>query len=196
MLSKVYTEKFLSRISKNGPIVEYVGTPCWLWQGAITKKGYGHFWANGTNRRAHRISWEIHYGPIPPDLWVLHKCDNRACVNPDHLYLGTAKENALDRELRDRSNHACGDSNGARLRPETRPRGERNKSAKLTEAQVMEIRFLRKNNGISCPELAKRYHVSSGAIKSIIRGDTWQHLLSNGFPCPQPNGSEIGEKGL
>lgn len=71
---------------------------CWEWTGARLPRGYGFAWDNavGANRLAHRLAWELTNGPIPDDLWVLHRCDNPPCVRPDHLFLGTAADNAHD----------------------------------------------------------------------------------------------------
>lgn len=72
---------------------------CWEWQGYRTVAGYGHISFGRSNRnqmRSHRVSWQIHYGSIPNGLWVLHKCDNPPCCNPNHLFLGTPKDNFDD----------------------------------------------------------------------------------------------------
>lgn len=81
------------------------GPDCWLWTGATTR-GYGHIKrgpANAGTAQATHLSWEIHNGPIPDGLMVLHHCDNPPCVNPEHLYLGTHKDNMRDRAVRGRS---------------------------------------------------------------------------------------------
>lgn len=69
---------------------------CWSWTARKARFGYGAMEVDCKPARAHRLSWEIHHGPIPAGLWVLHKCDNPECANPDHLYLGTTKDNFRD----------------------------------------------------------------------------------------------------
>lgn len=89
-------ERFWNFVNKDGPIVrEYLGK-CWLWIGGIDSGWYGAFRFNDTKDHAHRVSWILHKGPIPIGLQVLHKCDISACINPEHLFLGTAEDNMRD----------------------------------------------------------------------------------------------------
>lgn len=80
-------------------------TGCWIWIGRYMWKGYGVLSFDGGTVRAHRFSWEISKGPIPKNMFICHKCDVRCCVNPNHLFLGTAKDNALDRDAKGRGSN-------------------------------------------------------------------------------------------
>ena len=133
---------------------------CWLWTARCNPNGYGYLKVPpGRVKQAHRISFELYRGPIPNGLSVLHKCDVRSCVNPDHLFLGTQKDNIQDM-----------DKKGRGCRPVLA--GERNPGAKLTFKMVNEIRALL-SAGRRRHEIASYYGVSSGAISHIKCGRTW-----------------------
>lgn len=93
---------------------------CWNWTGRRYSNGYGYVQGYSfTEKFAHRLSWTMANGPIPGGMWVLHHCDNPPCVNPEHLYIGTAKDNAQDRERRGRGNHPVGFSGHGGGKPQT-----------------------------------------------------------------------------
>lgn len=134
---------------------------CWAWQGSKNPDGYGKMEINCSSVRAHRFSWEIHNGPIPKGLHVLHRCDNPSCVNPHHLFLGTHSDNMKDMVAKGR--HRGG------------PQGERARSAKLTPALVLEIRE-KAAHGMSYPELGREYGMSTSAIGNVVLRRTWKHV--------------------
>jgi len=100
-------DRFWPKVDKNGSAPEHCPElgPCWVWTGAHVPWGYGQIGLTGRkNGRAHVVSWEMHNGPIPDGLWVLHKCDNPPCVRPDHLFLGTVQDNTADMIAKGRHN--------------------------------------------------------------------------------------------
>jgi hypothetical protein len=136
---------------------------CWEWFGNKAK-GYGHirqFKGCWKSVKAHRVSYELFVGKIPKGMLVCHKCDNPACVNPEHLFVGTAKDNSLDCVKKDR----C-----------VRLRGEFSPMHKLTQDQVMEIRE-RYKDGYSQTELGREYGLHHGSIWAIVHNVSWKYLL-------------------
>ena len=148
------SQRFWKRVSKQG------ADRCWEWIGSKNIHGYGQFFVTRKkNIGAHRYSWAIHNGAIPDGLWVLHVCDNPACVNPAHLFLGTVTDNVRD---------SVGKGRWGTLH------GEDAVNAKLTEEAVREIRSLR--GAVSQAVLASRYGVSRELVRDVQLGKKWKHV--------------------
>jgi HNH endonuclease len=128
------------------------GNGCWGWNGA-NQKGYGCFTYMHKSMRAHRASWILHNGPIQESMHVLHKCDNPPCSKPEHLFLGSHKENMKD----------------------MRSKGLHKQYSKLTEEQVKEIKSLLAS-GEKVDDLSKRYGVGFSTVNDIKDGRTWKRL--------------------
>lgn len=150
-----YRERFLLyfREDENG---------CWIWTGKTFRNGYGQMHVNGRCKMAHRVSWEIHNNMEPPEnLVVMHKCDVRNCVNPEHLSLGTQTDNMQDMIAKGRQ----GDI-----------RGEKCGKSKLKEKDVLTIRSLYGSGEYSQKEIAEAYAVSAKQISIIINRKQWKHI--------------------
>ncbi len=132
---------------------------CWLWDGLANSRGYGRIGVNGQDQRAHRVSYEMHCGPIPDGHMVCHRCDVPACVNPDHLFLGSAADNHSDMRRKGRGGF-----------------GERHGRAKLSEADVITIAAMLADGSLSHAEIARRHGLSRGRISDIASGKTWRHV--------------------
>lgn len=121
---------------------------CWEWHRGLIY-GYGQYTHNYKNYRAHRFSWLLFNGPLPDNFYVCHTCDNRKCVNPQHLWLGNAKDNYLD--CKEKNRHT--------------------RRFKLNKQQREEIIYLRKTQNLIRKVLAEKFKVSIGTIQKIIRDD-------------------------
>jgi len=126
---------------------------CWNWDGTISDHGYGDFWCLGKRCRAHRISWEIYYGIIPEGKLVLHRCDNKRCINPAHLYLGTNSDNMKDYIKRSKNpTVGCFHS-------------------RLTSNEAEMVKVLRKYKNLSQTQLAELFSVSRSVIYNVLYGN-------------------------
>ncbi len=176
---------------------------CHEWIGSSFENGYGRFTMRSRDERANRVAFKIAHGYAPTELFVCHHCDNRICVNPEHLYEGTQKQNMQDASQRMRlpngGNHhfvknpearligdkhwsrhkpeclARGDRSGARTHPESINKGEDCGRSKLTESQVLEIRALY-SSGSKRHVLALKFNTAPSNIDFIIQRKTWKHI--------------------
>jgi hypothetical protein len=126
---------------------------CWLWARHKSQSEYGATMIRGKHVLAHRLSWEIHRGPIPGGMFVCHKCDVRMCVNPDHLFLGTHAENMADMIAK----------------------GRRRTVAKITEADARRVLSLLRS-GVGPTEAARRVGVTASTARNIAYGNSWKHI--------------------
>jgi hypothetical protein len=163
MLRQDFDTRFWSKVA-------YVdGDGCWEWTASRVGPdrpggGYGQFWCaeRKTQLKAHRVAWEQKNGPIPDGMLVCHRCDNPGCVRPDHLFLGTPKDNMVDMVQKGEWKH------GGVLCPR----------AILTEQQVREIRAKYVRGSYGYKRLGKEYGVSPGTIEVLIKGRTWRSLAT------------------
>lgn len=140
-------------------------TDCWVWKKSRNTAGYGNFKAKlpGVGRiyKAHRFSYKIHYNDYDEKLFICHKCDNPPCVNPAHLFQGTAADNNADKIEKGRAG------------PMFRPSG-RNPRAKLTREKAEIIRDMYKSNNFSQGDLAKKFNVCKNTIWCVLENKTWK----------------------
>jgi hypothetical protein len=151
-------ERFWEKVTK--------GDACWEWSGFRDGAGYGALHVTGRPLRAPRVSWELHFGPIPDDLWVCHHCDNPPCVRPDHLFLGTASVNVQDMVAKGRN--ATGAFTGMNA-------GATHGMAKLNEDDVRAIR-LRAKCGERLKNIARDFRVHRSTIGLIVNRKAWTHI--------------------
>ena len=154
---KSLTERFWEKVNVQGD------NDCWEWEAYIHPSGYGNISWCGRMWGAHKISWILHFGDVPDGLYVSHICDNRICVNPNHLFLGTHQDNMKDRDVKRRGKipNNVGSNHGM---------------SKLKEEDVLKIKNFLETTICDRNELAKDFNVSVTTIYDIERGQSWKHL--------------------
>ena len=152
---------------------------CLIWMGARNEHGYGVIGFRGSSFGSHRAAWMVANGEIPNGLCVCHKCDVPACINPEHLFLGTHTDNMRDMVSKCRNGHNThpekflGDRGYSTLHPEVY-RGERNSNAKLTESDVRLIRQMAQTR--TQPEVARAFGITFQTVSKIVRRTRWAHV--------------------
>lgn len=154
-----YTSKDIDRFNRK---VKEVSSGCHEWQAGTYRSGYGAICIDHKMLYAHRVAWEIANGKIPDGLHVCHKCDNRLCVNPDHLFVGTNADNMADAV--------------AKGRMKSKSFGSNNKLAKLTDDNVRVIRDMYARGDYSYRELSILFGVDYSIIRRVIRRERWKHV--------------------
>lgn len=144
-------DRFWANVDKSGE--------CWIWTGLTTREGYGLAYLHGRHYRAHRVADELTNGPIPDGVVICHRCDNPACVHPEHLFRGTQADNLDDMRAKGRDRYAY---------------GEDASNVKLTGQQVDAIREMR-SSGKLHREIAEAFGVSTATVGRILAGRSWQH---------------------
>lgn len=157
MSKEIYQKRFWNKVT----IDDLLG--CWLWHGSLTAPvptGYGQMQFNGRKQLAHRISYQLFCGDIPGNMEVMHICDNRLCVNPAHLRVGSHADNMADMVIKGRSPNN---------------RGEKNPSAKLTREDIGVIRKMYEN-GQTQAVIARHYMVTRQAIWRVVHQKSWNEV--------------------
>lgn len=134
---------------------------CWICFAGGVNSRYGTIWYNGSNISCHRASWLVHKGPIPEGLHVLHTCDVKGCIAPDHLFIDTEVDNMQDKHRKGRND----------------PRqGSLNPAAYLNEEKVREIKYFIEHSGLTQKRIAEHFGVTQSVISNIKNGITWNHV--------------------
>ncbi|HBD19285.1 MAG TPA: hypothetical protein DC063_03785 [Arenimonas sp.] len=151
-------------------------TGCWEWARCLDTGGYGNAWFRGTNWRAHRVSWFLFRGSLPVDDLVLHKCDNRSCVNPEHLFLGDHSVNMADMRTKER----C---------------VEQHHNCRLTREDVLEIIRLAQGGGMTQAAIGSRFGIGDATVNNILRGRRWLHVTRGALQYRTVTGATGGSRG-
>lgn len=154
-LTNKQAKDVIERLSNRSRVTE---SGCIEWTGALMHQGYGHINWNGKIHRTHRLSYAATKGEIAGGIVICHKCDNPACINPDHLFAGTKADNSADMAKKKRSTI-----------------GERNPMAKIDASVVHEIRVLGKT-GMLQKDIGSKFGITREAVGLIIRGERWKHI--------------------
>jgi hypothetical protein len=161
----MYTQEQIAKFYSRVEAIPEAG--CKVWLGAVDQCGYGKLTINSEFKRAHRVAWEMARGSIPKRMLICHRCDNPACVNIEHLFLGDQSVNM--RDMHSKKRHMMRDKRWA---IGLNHHGENNPRAKLTAAAVKHIREC----DLSAPQLAKQYNIHRNQIYAIRKRESWRNI--------------------
>lgn len=167
-------ERFMEKVTKQTVVWSpHVSTPCWVWEGATAGSGYGQFWNGERTMPAHLFLILIDGRKLNRGQEGCHACDNKLCVRPSHIFIGTRSDNERDKVSKGRHNTAPGCRAMLQIRKVNR--GQNNHACKLTEAQALEAKACSHKYG-AATALAKRLGVSVTVVCDIRDGKRWTHL--------------------
>ena len=158
-------KRFWDKVNKSSSVFGDDGqfpTQCWTWTAGVSNKGYGLFWLSPRMQSSHRVAWFLEWGNVPKEICVLHKCDNKICVRPDHLFLGTVQDNNNDKKQKNRSYYGI-------------QKSENQPTAKLTRKDVTVIRA-RFATGETQRSIALDYDVGYKTIHKVVRNKSWKSI--------------------
>ena len=135
---------------------------CWVWKGWVSPKGYGYIRVGNNCKSTHRVSYEVFIGDIEKGMCVCHTCDNPSCINPEHLWIGSNQDNAIDREKKGRGRNNKGENHGR---------------SKLKESDIPTILKLLED-GIYQREIARRHGVHQATIFRVSKKKSWKHVIT------------------
>lgn len=160
-----FSKRFWFRVNKNGPTQPHMKTCCWVWVGRLETNGYARVKIEGRRKQigVHRASWMLTNGSIPEGLQVLHRCDTRSCVRPDHLFTGTQKENLADMRAKGRDDPV---------------RGERHGRSKVAEIDIRAIHRLWYEKKMTQRQIAEEFGLHYVYVNKVLKGHKWAHIYA------------------